>query len=98
MNAITLLLDSHRGVYIPRDFINGHDLEKLGLELSDWERTALADPENDGYWDAWEQVESRAKHTSDSGDVYTLHHDGDLWLICYERMSAEERENFGFDL
>ena len=103
MNAIVLLLDSARCVYIPRDFVtdqfgelNSDRIEKWGIEHKDAE-ILVAGPEHDLYWETWDDVMGYAECTVD-GDKYILQQDGDLWAICVNRMSTEEKQNFGFDL
>ena len=99
MNAIELLLSDARGVYIPRDFVEGFDVTRWGLDPDSWEVQTCADPDSEGYWDAWIQILDRAqweKHEKD-GNVWRLHQDGDLWAICYELMTDEEKSNFGFE-
>ena len=97
LENVEILLSDARGIYIPRDFVQGFDLSKLsGISESDIE--ILQNPENDFYWDAWESVLNSAKFTADDGRVFTLCQDGDLFAICYESMTDEEKQNFGFDL
>ena len=92
---ISLLLDSSRGQYIPRDFVLGFDLTKFeGLKQSDI--YDCQDPENEWYWDAWECILNNARYIED-GRVFTLHQDGDLWLICFGELTEEEKSNFGFE-
>lgn len=105
LNAVTLILSDARGTYIPRDFVcddnNVIDVEhcaKWGLtdaNRGQWE--AAADPENESYWDAWDWILNNAEYVDSDGDKYRLHQDGDLWGICYDRMTAEEKSNFGFN-
>ena len=97
MNAIILLYDSNRGVYIPQTFAqdclpenNWHDVPE------DVRETLLDGPGNEYYWDAWERVLNNAWWQAPNGDKYALHHDGDLWALCYNRMTDEEKSNFGF--
>ena len=104
MNAITLLLSDAGGVYIPRDFVTDEYNEiaqdhctAWGIKPKDAEILA-AGPDHEFYWDAWDDVLNYAEFTDENGNKYTLHQDGDLWGICYSRMSMEERQNFGFDL
>lgn len=96
--SIIHFLDSARGQYIPRDFaqcinreflhgVSGETLDSLTKENSN---------EDEFYWDDWEIVLSNAKIVFD-GVEYTLHHDGDLWLINFSLMSDEEKQNFGFE-
>jgi hypothetical protein len=105
LQAVTLLLDSNRGVYIPRDFL------APGTNLPDWDHCqswgltsenqgqwiAACHPGNDAYWDAWTWILDNAEFKDADGNLYRLHHDGDLFGLCYERMTPEERANFGFD-
>lgn len=96
--AIIHFLDSARGQYIPRDFaqiINREVLHGVSFELLD----SLAEEDsNNGefYWEDWEMVVNNARIVLD-GVEYTLHHDGDLWLVNIDLMTAEERISFGFE-
>jgi hypothetical protein len=93
--AISLLLSDARGIYIPRDFAAGFDTEAWCVNPADAE--ALSDPDNEWYWEAWQSVLDKARYTDEAGNVYTLHQDGDLWALCAERMTDEEKANFGFE-
>jgi hypothetical protein len=95
---VQLLLSDARGVYIPRDFVTGFDLSKF-VGIPDWARTTCSGgPEEEGYWDAWSEILDGAVCVTPNGRRFTLWQDGDLWLICIEQMSSEERAAFGFDL
>ena len=98
MQAVELLLSDARGVYIPRDFVEGFDIVKLGLNPDSWEvQTCLAGPDTDGYWDAWNEIMCKAEYRDDSDNVWELYQDGDLWAICTALMTDEEKQNFGFE-
>lgn len=97
LENIEILLSDARGIYIPRDFVQGFDLSKWSC-ISESDIEILQNPENDFYWDSWESVLNSAKFTADDGRVFTLWQDGDLFAICYESMTDEEKQNFGFDL
>lgn len=96
--AIIHFLDSARGQYIPRDFaqiIKREFIQGVSLELLD--SLAKEDSnESEFYWDDWVTVCDNAKIVHDCVE-YTLHHDGDLWLINWDAMTSEEKENFGFE-
>ena len=106
MKAIILILSDARGIYIPRDFLTDSDNEidvdhcaAWGLTSDNFQHWMLAtEPDSEGYWDAWQWVLDNAKFTDDKGNVYRLHQDGDLWGICFEQMTDEEKENFGFEV
>lgn len=94
---VQLLLSDARGVYIPQNFVEDFDLSKF-KGIPAWAiECCLKGPETEGYWDAWTEILDSAVHHSPDGRKFTLHQDGDLWLICSEQMSDEEREAFGFD-
>jgi hypothetical protein len=93
-SGISLLLSDARGVHIPRDFIAAYDPAQWGLKLGNFEKRQLSNPEKEFYWSTWETILIRAKHTDAHGNVYRLHHDGDLFVICDALMTAEEYSNF----
>lgn len=91
-----LWLSDARGVYIPRDFANSFaDRAKsvLGVSEEDW--TILeAGPENDLYWDVWNDVEQNAIVTDDDGVKYRVYQDGDCWLVPEGMEWSDENETF----
>ena len=105
MEAVIYILSSARGIFIPRDFLTD-DLGSIaedhctawGLTADnrDWWEDAV-DPYSEHYWECWDWILANAKYTTSEGDIYRLHQDGDLWGICYEKMTDEEKKNFGFD-
>ena len=93
-----LFLDGARGQYIPRDFaqtIKRECIKGVSLELLE---SLAKENSNDSefYWEDWEAVLNNAKVVFD-GAEYILHHDGDLWLINFDAMTEQEREDFGFN-
>ena len=99
MKAVEIILSDARGVYIPRDFVEGFDLAKWGLPKhpDDCDIEICANgPDEEGYWEAWENILSQAKYEKD-GNVWRLHQDGDLFAYCYELMTDDEKYNFGFE-
>ena len=102
MDAVILILSDARGVYIPSDFVTDayneiaeEHCEKWGIKQRD--REILKDPDNAYYWETWDDVMNYAKFTTENGEVYTLYQDGDLWGLCYDKMTTEEKQNFGFE-
>ena len=105
MEAVILILSGARGNFIPRDFLTdcwGDIAEDhctawgLTTDNSEWWTDAV-DPHSDNYWDCWSGIIDNAKYVTPEGDIYRLYQDGDLWAVCYEKMTTEEKENFGFD-
>lgn len=102
MEAIVLILSDARGQYIPRDFVTD-DWNEIAIEHCDaWqikpdEAAILQNPEHEWYWETWDDVLNYAQYTDADGSVYRLHQDGNLWGICYEKMTDEEKTNFGFE-
>ena len=95
-SGLTLLLDSNRGVYIPQNFTEQFDLKQFNITLTEWQKESLSDINNEWYWDAWNSVLDNASYTDVNGNKHFLHHDGDLWLVCYEMLDSETKENLGF--
>lgn len=84
-NNSILLLDSHNGIYIPKlfaeDIISGNyqspNKKECLKELSE-----LGNPENEGYWDAWEVLLSKIKLIgSNNTEYYLFQYEGDVWAI-----------------
>ncbi len=105
MEAVILILSDARGMYIPRDFLTdylGNIAEDhctawgLTTDNSDWWQDAVS-PCSEHYWDCWDWILDNAQYTTPDGDIYRLYQEGDLWGICYEKMTDEEKKNFGFD-
>jgi len=95
MNGVQLLLSDSRGIYIPRDFVECFDLNQWNIDSKYIER--LSSPDNEYYWDNWELVLNNAYFIDNNGNKWQLWQDGDLWAICYELMTDEEKTNFGFE-
>jgi len=78
-----LWLSDARGIYIPRDFADSFaDRAKhvSGVSAEDW--TVLeAGPDHEWYWEAWQDVLDNAIVTDDAGTQFTVHQDGDCWLV-----------------
>lgn len=103
MNAVILILSDARGQYIPSDFVTDQygqvaedHCKSWGINLDDALLLALG-PERGEYWEDWQYILDNAQYTDENGNVYRLHQDGDLWGICYELMTKEEKRNLGFE-
>ena len=88
-----LFCDSASGIYIPQRFINEIDRACV-TGISEQDYADLSDPDNEWYWDTWDRVCNNAEIIDKDGNQYTIHHDGDLWLLDLERMTEEEKANF----
>lgn len=105
LDSINLILSDTRGIYIPRDFLTDDFNEIAWSHCNAWglnesnarEWMDAVNPESECYWECWQWVCDNARFTDGEGNVYTLHQDGDLWGICYERMTDLEKEHFGFE-
>lgn len=97
--GVILFADGARGIYIPQYFAQSIKKEMVrGVSDEDWQ-ILEAGPDHDLYWETWDTVERNAEVTLD-GHKYTLTYGeggGDLFLICPELMSDEEKENFGIE-
>lgn len=93
MNPIEIFCDSASGIYIPQRFAREHNREVWrNIDPEDLE-ILEAGPEHESYWDAWEQILINAEATID-GATYELWQDGDLFIICNERLTDEEYAEF----
>jgi hypothetical protein len=92
MSGIQILLSDRHGVYIPREFVNRFDGWK---NISDDDIEILNDGiDGNSYWDAWDNVIQKAEYVDAKGHIWHLYQDGDLFAICEELMTDEEKESF----
>jgi len=100
MSGVTILLNDSRGVYIPQNFVEVYNPTHWGFAEDDEDIATLRNgPEDEWYWEAWERIFARAKHTDPDGNVWLLGQDGDLFAYCEALMTTEESvEFFGWDV
>ena len=73
-----LLIDGIAGIYVPRNFYLGFYFKQWGLKKEEFE--ALSSPDNEEYWEAWEDLLAAAYHIDDEGHGwYLVMDDGDLF-------------------
>ncbi|MGO3281540.1 MAG: hypothetical protein ACTIKC_01970 [Psychrobacter sp.] len=94
LHSIELLLNSNHGQFIPSIFASDFDMTRFNIDLGNYDKEALQDVGHEWYWEAWQTIEDNAYLLDDNGNKYTLLLDGDLWLVCYELMTDEEKLNF----
>lgn len=92
LDHVSIILSDARGVYIPRDFVSMlSDEEKEFQEKNngvDWKTWHdLEDPENENYWEAWEEL--MGSYKSENG--HRIHQNGDLYEIS-PAMDKEPQE------
>jgi len=77
---LELLVDSHHGIYVPKVFVDNYDLKQFGFNDKDiaYFKKAFSDTQSDDYFDAYEEMESKAI-TKDGSTITTA--DGNLWLV-----------------
>ena len=93
MDSINLLVSDANGVYVPQVFAENYDLSLWsGIDQEDLE-TINQGPDNEYYWEAWNNILNSATY-SHEGNQYHLHQDGDLWAICYDKITDEEYKDF----
>lgn len=86
-DCAVLVADSHHGQYIPQLVVEG----ELKNPLWDWSKCSKEDiqavlngPEDEWYWDAWNNIEQSVKITDAEGVEYFLCQNDDLWAIPTE--------------
>lgn len=79
MDTIKLLIGEGAGIYIPRNFYENFDMTTWGLSEKDFRD--LSHPDNELYWEAWDEVLTQAKYLADDGHIWTLYQDGSLFAV-----------------
>jgi hypothetical protein len=76
-----ILSDSH-GVYIPQVFYNNFDFDTWNLKKDEF--PALDDPQNESYWDSWNDLLNNAIKKDDANKCHwNLEQEGDLFAKAY---------------
>lgn len=97
LDAVSLLVADTWGVYVPQEFVERFNLADWSIDPESWAANTCAEgPDNHDYWEAWEEILRKAEYKED-GHVWRLYQDGDLWALCDELMSDEEKQNFEFE-
>lgn len=104
-SKIRHLLSDARGIYIPRDFVQGFAIEckeedkQAAIDGKAWKGIkandviVCNDPDHEWYWDAWDSILNNAYWIDSEGHKWTLHQNGNLWAIR-DDMTEEEWEEF----
>lgn len=87
MDTIKLLIDEAAGIYIPRNFYENFDISTWRLSEKDFRD--LSHPDNEHYWDAWDDVMCQAKYLDDDGHTWTLYQDGSLFAVRDDHDDSE---------
>lgn len=78
-----LLLDELWGIYIPQRFAEIFDMRAWNVS-EESEAVLLAGPDEDNYWEVWEEVLDKAIILNDSGETLALYQDGCLFACQYD--------------
>jgi hypothetical protein len=97
MSGVEILLSDNRGIYIPQDFVRNYDVTLWGFAADDEDIATLREgPDNEWYWDAWNNVLTRAVYIrgNDGEQRWLLSQDGDLFAYCEALMTYDEKVDF----
>ena len=85
-----LLYSDRHGQYIPKCFYDDFKNCPEKWNLTQDEIDALQNPDDEWYWEAWEQVCNNAKFKDDDGHVWYINQDGDCFAICFINKGVEK--------
>lgn len=74
-----MVVDSHHGVYQPKIFVECY--RHLITGVSKDTLSELTSPDNEHYWEAWEDLLNTATVTSTCGKSYRVEQIEDVWLV-----------------
>ena len=94
MSGIEILLNDHRGIYIPRDFSNFVNWK--GIDVDDL-NCIKEGPDNENYWDAWDHILRSAYYVDEKNNRWYLYQDGDLFAYCPDLLTDQDKKNMGWD-
>jgi len=89
--AFKLLITSAAGIYIPNEFMRSYRGWKgYGKGQFNAYKRILSDPENEEYWDAWNELLDKLTYTTEKGIEHSLYQDGDLFAVDLNLIKAWE--------
>lgn len=94
-SGLACLLNDAHGQLIPAKFIECYNPTAWGVTADD--QKELSSPDNPYYWETWESVEQYATFTDTDGNKWHLWQDGDLFAVCYELLSDNEKQFLGME-
>ena len=94
-SGLACLLNDAHGQFIPAKFIECYNPATWGVTADD--QKELSSPDNQYYWETWESVEQYATFTDESGNRWHLYQDGDLYAVCYELLTDDEKDFLGYE-
>jgi len=83
-NEVILISDSHHGIYIPQIVVTEN------LSMPNWNfsecneddiKIVIEGPDNEWYWDAWNNILDNVIIYDNEGEKYFLCHNEDLWAV-----------------
>lgn len=100
-SGIILFVDSHHGAYIPKVFVEMINRD-YWQPISDYdEKILMAGPDVDDsceYWEVWHKfIDGSQFLTDQDGHKWFLHQDGDVFLMCEEKMTDQEKQQWDID-
>lgn len=86
-----ILADGARGIYIPQHFYESINWD-LVYGVTDEQKEDISDPQNEYYFDAWNDILFNAELHDDEGGVFFLYltDNGDLLAVDSEWMEATQ--------
>lgn len=93
VNQKEIILSECRGIYLPQNFIEEtENVEGWTYNISNYDIITLKNgPDDEWYWQAWENMLNNAYFTYPDGTKGVLYQDGDLFVLP-EGTSLEEEE------
>ena len=76
------IVDGCFGIYVPQRFARNYDPAAWGIKPED-AAILLAGPDEDYYWETWDDVLNYARHRDEKGQEWSLEQDGDLFAVRY---------------
>jgi hypothetical protein len=83
-----LIIDSNAGIYVPKIFAENFAVLWDGYDSEDIE-ILMNGPDNEYYWEAWDNVLRDSYVIDTEGRKWVLYQDSDLWACTEECLTDE---------
>ena len=91
---IEVVVDGGYGVYAPQVFIEKYQSRLHGVDVDDI-ISLLNGPEDEWYWEAWENVLDNGVLEDDDGNKWRIYQDQDIFIIRHDVPDEVLQDLFG---
>lgn len=90
------IIDGNQGIYIPQEFVTRYrdSIIEPNKELQEAMDDVEEGPDNEWYWESWNDIIEHAVLLGTDGKKYTLYQDDSLYLVGEDEVWDENGQEY----